>query len=485
MRVPPPTPHGFWLEEAGPLDPPPRPPLDGDRDADVVVVGGGYAGMWAAWNVLDREPDARVVQLEADLCGHGPSGRNGGFCNGLWYALPELRRRFGDERALAVVHAADRAVDAIGQFCEGERVDAWFRRTDHLIVSTAPAHDGIWDPSVRACAEVGEPTRVRALTAEEIHARCASPRFRAGCAFPAATVQPARLSLGLRGRLIRRGVTVHERTRVRRLTETNGANGAGGVLAETDGGRVRARSAVVAVGGAARSLAPVGHRLTVASSHMIVTEPVPDVIAELGWTGGEAITDGRTLLHYLRPTRDDRIAIGWAGGTLACGARMHGRIEVDPEVAAQVERDLLALFPMLEGRAITHAWGGPIDVSPTHLPLVTALGAGRAHAAFGFTGNGVGPSRLAGEILAGLALDRRDELTGLALVDPGEARVPPEPLSWLGGTAVRAALIRRERLEDAGRTPDALTRAVTEIPRMLGMQLGRGGSGRAPATARR
>jgi glycine/D-amino acid oxidase-like deaminating enzyme len=215
-------------------------------------------------------------------------------------------------------------------------------------------------------------------------------------------------------------------------------------------------------------------RLTVTSSHIVLTEPVPDVIAELGWTGGECMTDGRTLLHYFRTTRDGRILLGWGGGRLAYGSRVNGRVEVDPDVARATHAALVRLFPGLEGRRITHAWGGPIDVSPSHVPQVGTLPGRPVHYAFGYTGNGVGPSNLLGRTLASLATGQADDLTRLPLVgaDAG-AWVPPEPLTWLGGSLVRGALVRRERIEEDGRTPDPLTRAVCAAPRAVGMHLAR------------
>ena len=135
----------------------------------------------------------------------------------------------------------------------------------------------------------------------------------------------------------------------------------------------------------------------------MLTEPVPDVIAELGWTGGECITDGRTLVHYFRTTRDGRILLGWGGGRLAYGARVNGRVEVDPRRRRETAHAaLVRLFPGLRGRRITHAWGGPIDVSPSHIPQIGTLPGAPVHFAFGYTGNGVGPSNLAGRTLASL-----------------------------------------------------------------------------------
>src|SRR6185503_8517276 len=139
--------------------------------------------------------------------------------------------------------------------------------------------------------------------------------------------------------------------------------------------------------------------------------------------------------------------------------------EVDVGVAARVRRDLELFFPQLRSRTVTHAWGGPIDVSPTHLPMFGSRGA--VHHGYGFTGNGVGPSHLGGEILARLALDRRDELTRLAIVEPDRKLFPPEPLRWAGGTAIRAALVRRDAAHDRGGEADSVTTFVASLPRRL------------------
>jgi len=404
------------------------------------------------------------VVLEADVCGHGPSGRNGGFCETLWSNLPSLRERFGDERALAAARASSESVNAIGQWCETEGVDAWFKQNGFLMVSTDAGQDAVIDETVAA----GDGEHVVALDEAATQARCASPRYRRSLFVPDdATVQPARLALGLRRRLIETGVPVYEHSRVRALR----VNGPREVVAETDGARVRAGAAVLAVNAATRGVRPLRGRLSVTSSHIVLTEPVPDVLEQIGWTGGESITDGRLFVHYFRTTNDGRILFGWGGGKLAFGARLSGRVEVDPAVAATVHEHLVEMFPELDGRSITHAWGGPIDVSPSHLPQIGTLDDGPVHYAFGFTGNGVGPSHLAGRVLAALATGEGDRT--LALVDPAPAVVPPEPLAWAGGMVVRAAFLRKERIEAEGRRPDPLTRAVCAAPKALGIHVAR------------
>lgn len=455
------TRYGWWLEEAGAIEP--TPPLAGDATADVVVVGGGYLGLWTAWHLKSLDPGVDVVVLEAGLAGHGPSGRNGGFVSTLWDDLPILRDRVGDGDAVAVARASERGVRGIGAFCTEQGVDAWFREAPTLYVATTESQLGHWDDAIDACRAVGAGDVIRPLTAQELQARCDAGFLGGAEVALSATVQPARLSLGLRQRALDAGVRLHERTTVTGLSPDG--------TATTSSGRVRAGAAVLAVNSA--TVGFPGFRLAhaVASSHMVVTEPVPDVIDELGWTGGEPIADGRTLLHYLRTTRDGRIAFGWGGGRMGFGARRSGRLEVDADVARRTRDDLFRFFPALAGRKVTHAWGGPIDVSPTHLPIFGSRD--RVHHGFGFTGNGVGPAYLGGEILARLALDRRDELTRLALVDPETKRMPPEPLRWAGGSLIRHALVRKDAAEAGGRRVDPLTRAVAGLPRRLGLRLPR------------
>ena len=462
------TAHGYWLEEVGHIEPAPQ--LSGERGADVVVIGGGYTGMWAAWQVKRLEPDASVVLLECEVCGHGPSGRNGGFCNVMWFSLPNMRERWGDAAALAVTRASREAVSGIEGFCRDEGVDAWFRRGGYLQVSTAPAHDGAWEEAVAACRELGQIDAVRPLASGEVAERCASPAFRGGAFYPdAATVQPARLALGLRERLLGAGIEVFERSPVRRLEGSPG-----GVFARTGGGAVRAGSAVVAIGGAAKApRAPLRNSLTVTSSHIVLTEPVPDVLEEIGWTGGECITDSRSLIDYFRTTPDGRIAFGWGGGRIALGARLRGRSEIDAEVISAAAARLRDYFPALAGSRLTDAWGGPIDVSPTHIPIVVPLRGGRAFAAAGYTGNGVGPSHMVGRTLASLALDRRDKHTRLPIVDPAPQRVPPEPFNWLGGELIRKALTSKEHAVLSAQAPHPVSDLIAKIPELIGFHIGR------------
>lgn len=456
---------GWWIEEAG--SSPAHLPLEGTIEADLVIVGAGYTGLWAAWRALELDPGCRVVILEADRAGHGPSGRNGGFCKGLWLNLPVLVEHFGDDGALAVARAAEEAVGAIGAWCRDEGADAWYRAGGYLSVSTNPSHDHVHGDAVAHARRLGAPEALRALDPEETRRRFGVPSARGGVLAPGATIQPARLARALRDAVVARGARLFEHTAAHGVDETPGR-----VDVRTARGRVRADRVVLAAGPALVGLRPLRTRLTVGSSHAIVTEPVPDVLEAYGWTGGEAVIDRRALLHYLRTTPDGRIVFGWGGGRPAVGARLHGSVMHDRAALDRAAAHLVELMPALRGRTIEAGWGGPIDISPTTLAAVVPLGP-RVDAAYGYTGRGVGPARLVGDILAARALGHDDERTRLPLVGPARGTVPPEPVRWMGATTVRAALIRRDDAEAGGRRADPVSRAVADLPRRLGITVGR------------
>src|SRR5918999_2187316 len=187
---------GWWLQEALAVEGSrPEPGSDGvaDRPFDVVIVGGGYTGLWTAWWVLQEQPGVRLAIVEQGICGGGASGRNGGFVHGWWDQLPYLVERFGAEPALRMAWLVDDSVGGIGEWCAAHGVDAWYRRGGYLRVSASPAQDGEWTAAVHAAQALGVAEQYGELGREEVQARCASPVMRGGAWMPnAATIQPAR-----------------------------------------------------------------------------------------------------------------------------------------------------------------------------------------------------------------------------------------------------------------------------------------------------
>jgi len=407
------------------------------------------------------------VVLEADRCAHGPSGRNGGFLHGYWPSLARARRAFGDGGALAVAQAGSAILPGVRDFVERRGVDVWLREAPMLEVSAAPAQDEAIDAAVTAARELGVEEEAVRLGREELATRCASPRFRQGVLYPdCATVQPARLVRALRAAALDEGVVLHEGTPMVRLRR-----GSPNVV-ETPRARVRAREVVVAINAAAAGWAPLARRLTAFGSYIVLTEPVPEQLERISWTGGESIVDGRMFLHYFRTTSDGRVVMGSGSGPIGFGGRIDGRFTEDAASVARAEAGLRFLLPELAEVRIERAWGGPIDVSADHFPFFGTVPGSRVHYGAGYSGNGVGPSWLGGRILARLALGIEDELTSLPLVNRHVRPLPPEPFKRVGGGLVRGAALRVEEAEQAGRRPALPLRAIAALPRAVGLRVG-------------
>jgi glycine/D-amino acid oxidase-like deaminating enzyme len=442
----------WWLEEAAiAFDDDVSETLAGDVEADVCIVGGGFTGLWTALAVKERDPSAHVVLLEAERCGAGPSGRNGGFLHGYWAGIGRARSVLGEQGALAVARAGEGIIPAVRAL----GANVWLHESGMLSVSTTPAQDRALDDSVDAAAAVGAPEQAVPLGPDELAQRIQSPVFRRGVFFPeCATVQPARLVRVLRRKVIEAGVELHERTPVRRIEDLSGA-----------------KTIVVATNAAASGWRPVRRHVTNFGSYVVLTEPVPDLLAEIGWNGGEAVVDGRMFLLYFRTTDDGRVVMGSGSGPIGFRGRVDARFTHDAATAARAEAGLRRLLPGLARARVERAWGGPIDVSADHLPFFGTVAGTRIHYGLGYSGNGVGPSWIGGQVLASLALGRDDEWSSLPLVRRPPS-LPPEPLKRIGGGLVRAAILAYEEAEEAGRRPSLVARAGAAVPRKLGMRIG-------------
>src|SRR6266550_2071423 len=455
--------RSWWLREAlDHEDARPCPPLGADAKADVVIVGGGFSGLWTAYFLTERDPNLGVVVLEQDICGGGPSGRNGGFASGWWDELHGLITLYGRDEAVKACRAISSSITALGEFCERHDLDAWFRRGGYMYTVTAGAHEKLCEDMVKLARDAGAADELRELTAAEVKARCSSPAFRGGAFMrDGASVHPARLIRGLRRVLLERGVVIHERTPVTRLD---------GSTAVTPAGRVQAQRAVLGVNAWGVGWPQLNQRLVAWSSYIVLTAPAPDRIKEIGWTGGELISDFRTSLRYFRTTRDGRIAFGGGGGRAR--RTIDSMFTADKRAVEETAEGFRLMFPSFADVPIDDAWGGPIDVSPTHLPTLGRLGLGNVYYAAGYTGNGVAPTHLAGQAIADLIPGADTDTVRLPMVNARPPRFPPEPLRSWGAAVVRRAMIAKETAEERGGEPGFLVSQLARTPRRMGYLLG-------------
>lgn len=467
-EIPPDAGRSWWLHDALADDPgEPAPPLRQDTTADVVILGGGYTGMWTALHLTDLDPGVDVVILEQDIAGGGASGRNGGFVNSFWGDVEYLARRFGDRAAIALCEAGEDSVRSIGSFLDDNAIDAWYRADGEYVVAASEDQVGRWADGVITADRLGIDEHFLVLSAEEMRERISSPVFR-GALFRkvGATVHPARLARGMRRVLMDRGVRFYEDTPVTRF-------GAGSpALAETPGGTVRAETAVVALNAWASHWKRFRRTVVVRGSYIVLTTPAPEKLKEIGWTDGSGLADMRSAIHYVRTTPDGRISFGVGGMQPNLARRIGPRFAYDPHAIRTAVADLHRMFPGFADVPLEAAWGGPIDVSGHHLPTFGTIGRGNVHYGHGYTGNGVGPAHLGGRIIANRILGKTDPVLDLPLVDLEPLRFPPQPVRSPGALAANTAIRRKDEAEDEGEDPNPLVDFVAKLPRRLGYNLG-------------
>jgi len=456
FRISKPLKRSYWQASVAALAP--CPPLAGESRADIAIIGGGYVGLWTALTIKQHEPDCRVAILEQDICGGGASGRNGGFVMSWWPKIGTIRSFCSTEEALFLGRSAERAIAELGEFCQRHAIDAHFTQKGWLWTATTPAHMDAWNGTLQACEQLGV-TPFQRLSPDEVRHRTGSPAHLGGVFEPSnATVQPYALVQGMRRVALEAGVVIPESTAGRQIEPGRPAR------ITTQGGALTADMVVLATNAWSAAIPQLARLFPPVNSSVVVTRPLGALFQDIGWTGGESITDSQLLVDYYRTTRDGRIVFGKGTGGIAYGARINGVFSDDTESTALTRADLFATYPMLPPDAVADSWSGPVDRTYDSLPVFGSLrGQPNILYGIGWSGNGVGPSRLGGRILASLALGRDDEWSRCSLVGRKCRGFPPEPFRYLGGKMVRNAVIRKEKAELQGRTAGMLDRMLAGL----------------------
>nr|WTC11513.1 FAD-binding oxidoreductase [Streptomyces anthocyanicus] len=430
----------YWLDDPG--RPRPEAALTGTETCDLLVVGGGYSGLWTALIAKERDPGRDVVLIEGREVGWAASGRNGGFCAAsLTHGLSNGLTRWPDD-----IHRLEelgaRNLDAIEAAVARHGLDCDFERTGEIDVATEP-HQAReleeWYAEIRAR---GLAEGVEYLDAEAVREQVDSPTFRAGLwdRRGVAMVNPAKLVWGLKRACLALGVRVHEHTPALTL-KPYGA----GMAVRTPYGAVRARTVALGTNVFPNLVRRVRPYTVPVYDYALMTEPLSDgQLASVGWQNRQGLGDSANQFHYFRLSRDNRILWGGYDAVYPYGGRVRAEYDHRPETYAKLAGHFFTCFPQLEGVRFTHAWGGAIDTCSRFSAFFGTAHRGRVAYAAGYTGLGVGATRFGAEVMLDLLSGERTERTELEMVRTKPLPFPPEPFAWTGIALTKWSLARAD-----------------------------------------
>ena len=438
-------------------------PLEGHQHADVVIIGGGFTGLWSAFYLKSQAPELAVTVLEAQRFGHGASGRNGGWVVGNLAGLERHLHGLNRDRREACCRLLADNVDIIGDTLRRAGIDAEFHKGGALYAAARyPAQEAIQRDYLQHLLALGhDPRDCRWLDADELTSQARFRDARGGIFHrQVATLHPRRLINGLVRRLEQMGVVLHEDSRVTHLAERE---------VTTARGRVGATTVICATEGYGEQLAPLNRHLIPVQSLVIATEPLStERWDEIGLADRPTFADASRLINYGHRTQDGRLVFG-ARGSYRFGARPRHTTGIDPADIA-MRRDLLVdLFPALDGVEISHGWGGSLGLSRSFRPhAIHDPNKGLATAG-GYAGEGVAASHLMARTLADMILGRDSELTRMPWAFAGQGldqvikRWEPEPLRWLAAQAITCSYAQEEKLMQQRKHLPLVSPALTRL----------------------
>ena len=446
----------LWLDT---LDDPltPRPPLASAETSDVVIVGAGYTGLWAAFYLLKADPTMQVVIVEKEIAGFGASGRNGGWCSALFAASHgKIARKYGRDAAIAMQRAMFDTVDEVGR----AGIDCDFHKGGTLTLATSPTQLDRVKGEIAEAREWGfGENDYRWLEPHELDERVRVDGAEGAVFTPhCARIHPGKLVRNLASEVERMGARIYERTEATRIEPGR---------VSTRDGSVAASYVIRATEGYTGSLPRMRRRLVPLYSLMIATEPLgDDVWNEIGWEGAETVHDGRHLLIYAQRTADGRIAIGGRGAPYHFGSRVDPAYERVADVHDSLAQILVQLLPPTRDVRITYRWGGPLGVPRDWFSSVGLDPKTGVAWAGGYVGDGVSTANLAGRTLRDLILGHDTELTRLPWVNHRSRSWEPEPFRWIG---INGALKLMESADDKEKRTERPTKRGDVLKKLIGI----------------
>jgi glycine/D-amino acid oxidase-like deaminating enzyme len=421
----------MWLD----IPRPEYPPLGSSITCDLLVVGAGYAGLWTALHAAERNPDQRIVLIDAHRVGWAASGRNGGFVDAsLTHGEENGKSRWPNEIDRLDAMGLEN-LDGMQAEIERLNLDVEWQRTGMLSVATEP-HQVDWLQE----SESGGHGRLLGLreVRDEVH----SPTYLAGLLNPdtCAIVHPAKLALELARACSEAGVRIYEHTNAKSL-ESGGAT----LRVDTGGAIVTARRAVLATNVFPSLLKRNRWHTVPVYDYVLATEPLTDAqLDRIGWRGRQGIGDCANQFHYYRLTMDNRIVWGGYDAVYHFGRKVRAAYEDRPATYRRLAAHFFITFPQLDDVRFSHRWAGAVDTNTRFCAHWGLARDGRVAYVNGFTGLGVGAARFAADVCLDLLDGRDTPRTNLEMVRKRPPPFPPEPLASIGIQATRFSLDRAD-----------------------------------------
>ncbi|KAF5881090.1 FAD-binding oxidoreductase [Rhizobium sp. PEPV16] len=394
---------------------PTYPALDGSRTCDVVIVGGGYTGLQAAYNLA--KSGVSVVLIEACRFGDGASGRNGGqLGTGQRWWPEELEEKIGYERSKALFDLAETAKHHLLDFAREHQIEIDYVPGQLNVAHKASYKRDYYENAEIAALRYGYP-HLSFMDEEETQERLGSKRFHCGVRdVGTGHIHPLKLLVGLARVAANAGAEIFEMTTATAIRQSGGK-----VTIETERGTITAERALIACDGHIDGLEPVtaSHVMPI-RSFIGATAPLdghPDVLP-----GGEAVADSRFVVRYFRKFGDGRLLFGGREAYTSDNPR---------DISLHIRRQIAEIYPDLKDIEITHAWGGSVGITLPRQPFVREVMPGVISIG-GYSGHGVMLSNYCGKLYAETVLGKSRDLDLFTSLD-----IPAFP----GGPRMRAPLL--------------------------------------------
>lgn len=415
----------YWLDD--PRRPLPQPRLGSDVSCGLLVIGGGFSGLWTALLAKRDQPSLDVILVDAGRVADAASGRNGGFVShSLTHGIRNGMDRWPAELD-QLVRLGHENLDALGRDIESLGIDCDYRIAGEFVV--AVQEHQVEDLRDTAALANSHGDSVFELNADRIRDEIHSESYLFAIGDPdVALVNPARLAWGLLEACLSAGVRVFEDTPVLDLADVGKR-----VMAATESASITARQVAIATNAFPPLLRKMAKYIVPVYDYVLVTEPLsPAQWAAIGWDGRQGLSDAGNQFHYYRPTADGRILWGGYDAVYHRNSGVDPRFEVDQGAFERLSEHFHQTFPELAGIHFTHGWGGAIDTCSRFAPFWGRAHGGKTAFVAGYTGLGVGSSRFGARVMLDLLSGQSTELTELSMVRSKPLPFPPEPLRSMG-----------------------------------------------------